>query len=183
MWRLLSLTLESRKFLTEVLGIPSVAADPASYIRGRPGADAIALWQSLEHLPNPWSVIEAAAATLNRGGILAIATPNPQSSQARFFRTAWAHLDAPRHLWLIPPEVVTAYAKESGLELALLTSADAGSQGWHEFGWVESIGVLARGKPWVGQARALGRVAARLTSPFELRRGRGASYTAILRRP
>ncbi|GIT65471.1 MAG: hypothetical protein Ct9H300mP23_10980 [Nitrospinota bacterium] len=43
-----------------------------------------------------------------------MAAPNPQAWQFHIMGKLWPHLDAPRHLYLLPAEVLTEYAKTLG---------------------------------------------------------------------
>jgi len=38
--------------------------------------DVITLWHVIEHLPNPWEILDAVYASLKPGGVLALASPN-----------------------------------------------------------------------------------------------------------
>ena len=85
--------------------------------------DVVAMWQVIEHLPNPREVLAAAAGSLAPGGVVVIATPNPAAFQFRVFGPRWTHLDAPRHLFLISAPTLSGVGRELGLETALLTTA------------------------------------------------------------
>jgi 2-polyprenyl-3-methyl-5-hydroxy-6-metoxy-1,4-benzoquinol methylase len=72
------------RYLQEVVGVRAIRSDaPAQVLTGLPSARAIVLWHVLEHLPHPWETLSAAAATLEAGGVLALAMPNPDSLQLR----------------------------------------------------------------------------------------------------
>lgn len=70
--------------------LENVPLAPASF-------DAIVLWHVLEHVRNPVETLEIAAKLLCPGGVLALAVPNFGSWQAQLFKSAWFHLDLPRH--------------------------------------------------------------------------------------
>ena len=59
--------------------------------------NAIIFWHALEHFPSPEKTVAQAAEWLKPGGLLAVAVPNLESLQARFFGRYWFHLDIPRH--------------------------------------------------------------------------------------
>jgi SAM-dependent methyltransferase len=174
------------EFLERVVGVRAVkSADAASTLATLDGYDAIALWHVIEHLADPWETLEAARQRLKPGGVLVIATPNPASFQFRLFGRYWAHLDAPRHLELIPVDRLIRWADGAGLTVARKTTTDPGGLGWNLFGWVESLANL-----WArlsGRRRTptlLGRVCSRLMRPIERGSGfNGATYTLVLRRP
>lgn len=124
------------KFLSDVVGVSVInSTDICSRLNEATLYDVIALWHVIEHLPDPLAVIKAASEKLNPDGILIIATPNPKSLQFKIFHRFWAHLDAPRHLTLIPPAVLTKVAESQGLETALVTTRDEGSVNFSRYNW------------------------------------------------
>lgn len=86
--------------------------------------DVVGLWHSIEHMPKPWELIEAAANAVAPGGVLVIAAPNPLSAQMRVLRDKWLHLDAPRHLHLLPASAYEEIGKQAGLETVECTTND-----------------------------------------------------------
>lgn len=111
--------------------------------------DVIGLWHSIEHIPEPWKVIDAAAKALNPGGLLVIAAPNPQSAQFKVFKENWYHLDAPRHLHLIPATTYEQIGKDNGLRTLTLTCDDQlgcilDQSGWdyETHRWVKHVPIL-----------------------------------------
>jgi SAM-dependent methyltransferase len=59
--------------------------------------DAIALWDVIEHLPNPRETIEHAHAWLAPGGLIAISTGDVASLSARLHRADWSLMTPPWH--------------------------------------------------------------------------------------
>jgi SAM-dependent methyltransferase len=59
--------------------------------------DAVLFQHSLEHVVEPAQDLARARALLRDGGVLAVSVPNFGSWQRRAFRSAWLHLDLPRH--------------------------------------------------------------------------------------
>jgi 2-polyprenyl-3-methyl-5-hydroxy-6-metoxy-1,4-benzoquinol methylase len=95
------------RFLNDVVGIKTVCeADVATALRQAKPYNAIVLWHVLEHLPDPWKALEAVAQALLPGGVVVIASPNTEALQFRVFRRFWAHIDAPRHIQLIPRKLI-----------------------------------------------------------------------------
>lgn len=172
------------EFLRAQLGVNALqASDPAIALAKVAPPDVIALWHVFEHLRDPWSVLEAAARALRPGGVLVIATPNPSAFQFAVFGRRWTHLDAPRHVHLIPAALLAERAAKYGLEPLLATTRDEGSLGWNSFGWRFSLATLA-GAPLAKRAlRFAGRLVAPLFAPIEKREGRGSAYTAVFRKP
>lgn len=145
--------------------------------------DVITLWHNIEHLTDPWAVLGTAVQHLAHGGVLVISTPNPDSLQFRLFRKNWVHLDAPRHLLLLPPRVLTQFLVGHGMTLEHVTTSDPDSRLMTEGGWGQSIGHAIAG---YGAGR---RVIKRLLKmvravlwPLERLLGRGAGYTAVYRK-
>lgn len=171
-------------FLEEKLGVPTKRSDdPSGALRNSGPYDAIALWQVIEHLPDPREVVAAAAAALSPGGILALAAPNPDSLQLRLLGSRWTHVDAPRHLHLIPIPALVALAAQNGLEVALATTNDASARGWNLFGWRESLASMTRRPRLARLLRVAGSLITVGVVPVERTGLRGATYTLVFRRP
>lgn len=171
------------RFLREVAGVAAIeTSDPAAALRQQKPYNAIVLWQVAEHLPNLWAVLDAAARALLPNGILLVATPNPESFQFRVLRSYWAHLDAPRHVMLVPPGLLTQHMQAAGLTPEFLTHTDRGSLGWNRFGWRVSLAHILGVNPNSYPLRALGLAISWLMLPLERTGGRGAAYTAVFRK-
>jgi 2-polyprenyl-3-methyl-5-hydroxy-6-metoxy-1,4-benzoquinol methylase len=170
-------------FLNSQIGVRAICStDEAAALEQAGVPDVIALWHVFEHLRDPWRLLAAAAARLAPGGLLLIATPNPNSWQFRLFGPRWTHVDAPRHVHLIPAELLRRRAEALGLEELLCTTTDPGSIGWNTFGWSWSLasfvpaGILRRA------VRFGARLLAPLAAPIERREGAGSAYTAVFRK-
>lgn len=170
-------------FLRDELGHAVIESDdPAAVLAVGRQYDAICLWQSIEHIPRFWNVIEKATGALKPGGIFVISTPNPVSFQARLMGRRWPHADAPRHLFLIPPNWFDRAAQRSGLRPVMTTTRDEGSLGLNYYGWFLWVRNLAAG--YLSERRISG-LAAMLAKRFswrEHREGAGCSYVAILKK-
>ncbi|HUR86502.1 MAG TPA: methyltransferase domain-containing protein [Solirubrobacteraceae bacterium] len=169
--------------LRAMLGIEVVeSAAPQDALRTLTPLRAVAAWHVLEHLPDPWALVDAAADALEPGGVLIVATPNPAAFGLRVLGGRWPHVDAPRHLFLIPHETLAAHARGVGLEPVELTHADPGGRRWNTFGWHYALrrpGI----SPLADHAALLaGRAIAAALAPVERRGMRGAAYTMVLRR-
>lgn len=171
-------------FLERELGVRTVRSDdPASALDAAGQFDVIALWQVLEHLPDPRRTLAAAARALAPGGVLALAAPNPESLQFRVFGSRWTHIDAPRHLFLVPLRTVVRLGAEYGLEAVLETTSDASARGWNAFGWRESLAGFTHEPRLARALRMAGSLSTLLVAPVERRAYRGATYTLLMRRP
>jgi 2-polyprenyl-3-methyl-5-hydroxy-6-metoxy-1,4-benzoquinol methylase len=171
------------RFLRERVGVKVFeAVDPEGPMSTSGPYDVIAMWQVFEHLPDPWAVLRAAAATLKDGGIVVIATPNPESLQRQIWGTRWTHFDAPRHLALVPLEVLRSEGEKVGLQLVHATTTDAGSLGWNAFGWAYSMAGLTPRPALQGLLKLAGRLISLPFRPIEQSGWRGACYTAVLKK-
>jgi SAM-dependent methyltransferase len=166
--------------LREVAGVEAInSAAPHQVIATLPPSCAIVMWHVIEHLRRPWEVIERAAANLQDGGVLALATPNPGALQFRLLRRRWAHLDAPRHLFLIPHDTLERRCEELGLELVSVTTADAAGRHWNRFGWEYALRRAPRSRPSTRAGALLAAAVARATAPIERRGFNGCAYTSF----
>ncbi len=170
------------RFLEQVVGIQAHLARDVGPALGKLGQfDVIALWHSLEHLPDPWLVLDALPEHLARDGLLAIATPNPGSLQFRVFGKRWIHLDAPRHVNLIPPGLLEQRLARQGMRRLHFSSEDQGARECNLLGWIASVKTSI---PRSHRHRLVS-FAWRLTIPLSRlieRDPYGAAYTAVFSR-
>lgn len=171
--------------LLQRCGIDAIqSVDPARSLRelGRK-FDVIGLWHSIEHLPRPWEVIQAAARALNPGGLLVVAAPNPESAQFRLFGKHWVHLDAPRHIHFLPISLIDAIAGKEGLVTLERTTDDQLAQEIDTYGLnfeIRRRGWRSKDLPlrmvnWMNRTiRSLSRSGAPLN---------GGGYTVIMQNP
>ena len=171
-------------FLTTKLGIRAIkSADECAALNEVSNPDVIAMWHVIEHLRDPWSLLARAAERLAPGGIMVVATPNAEAIQFGVFGRRWTHVDAPRHIHLIPPALLRAKLTELGLEELVVTTRDPGSLGWNRFGWGFSLANFTGFAASRRLLRLIGCVPALLFSPVERREGKGSAYTAIFKKP
>lgn len=113
-------------FLNQVVGITAIqSSDPAQAMDTMPGRfDVIVFWHSLEHLKSPWRIIATAAQRLAPGGILVVGIPNIDSYDFSILRSAWQHLDAPRHLSFYTARGLQKVCTENGLRTLDLVTND-----------------------------------------------------------
>lgn len=144
--------------------------------------DVIALWHVIEHLPDPWALLRNAAAKLRPGGIIVIAAPNPDAWQFKFMGAAWPHIDAPRHLYLLPRHTIAEFAGQFGLSMIHASTDDEDARSWNRFGWQRLL-MNACPEKWTERAAfVLGWMLSVAMSPLDRRPGAGSAYTLVLRK-
>jgi len=169
-------------FLERTVGVRAIrSAGPEAVLARLPPSRVIAMWHVLEHLEHPGRVLEAAAANLEPGGLLAIAVPNPHALGFRVLRGRWAHLDAPRHLCLVPHATLVERARTLGLELVTTVTDDPFARHCNRFAWEYGL----RRRPAVGSSPTpvvrASQVLEKLLAPVERTGLRGSAYTVLFR--
>lgn len=171
-------------FLREVVGVEAVnTVDVAAALAGAEPCNAVVLWNVLEHLIDPWAILDAAVARLLPGGILAISAPNPQSLQFRILGRYWYHLDAPRHVALVPAPLLMRHMQATGMETVLAVTEDMGGQGLDRMGWQASLMKISTQPLLKYLMRKIGGLAAMLLKPLDRRDWLGSTYTIVFRKP
>ena len=79
--------------------------------------DAVTLWQVLEHIGDPVSMLRRAHDLLRPGGLLIASVPNIEGLSAVLTRERWWGLDVPRHLVHYTPATLRRVVSASGLRV------------------------------------------------------------------
>lgn len=79
--------------------------------------DLITMWNSLEHVHSPRTVLEEARRLLAPGGQLVVAVPNIDSLAFRWFGPCWYGLDLPRHLSHFAPWTLHLLLERAGFRV------------------------------------------------------------------
>ncbi|HEY4428072.1 MAG TPA: class I SAM-dependent methyltransferase [Solirubrobacteraceae bacterium] len=170
----------SVEYLEDVVEVKAIqSSQPEQVLAALPPSRAVVMWHSIEHLPRPWDVLRSAAANLEPGGVLAIATPNPDSLQFRLLGARWAHLDAPRHLFLIPARALERQAEELGLRRVLIATGDPSGRHWNRFGWEHALRRHPARRPSTPATRALSLLITQVLRPVETLGLNGSAYTSV----
>jgi 2-polyprenyl-3-methyl-5-hydroxy-6-metoxy-1,4-benzoquinol methylase len=78
--------------------------------------DAVTMSHSVEHVPDPITVLSEARRILRSGGRLSVATPNTRSMLHQEFGQHWFALDPPRHLYLFNRDALADALRKAGFE-------------------------------------------------------------------
>ena len=122
-------------FAREKFGL-DVTSEDLNDLPAVPTYDLIILFNVLEHLSNPIALLKACSERLNQGGKIIINVPNFKSTQARFSKELWLHLDPPRHLFHFSPESLQKLLSNIGMKGHSFSFV---SLEHDPFGWVESL--------------------------------------------
>lgn len=171
--------------LMQRVGIDAVqTSEPAATLaESGKSYDVIGLWHSIEHIPDPQRMIETAARAVRPGGILLIATPNPDSAQFRLLKNKWWGLDAPRHLHLAPMSFYEKIGRANGLKVVHRTTDDELARQLNKIGWNWELQRQVRGT--IG-LRSLVRLPLwRVFEKLYRKPGTfdGSAYTLVMQRP
>ena len=144
-----------------------------------PGSfDVITMWQSLEHVHNPLSVLRAAYELLIPGGKLILAVPNFECLTAEWFGDNWYGLDLPRHLTHFTPRTLEEMLQTAGYRVTTL-------RGWVHADWLRSSAEQARvaGAGGLSTNLLLWKPLSKFVAWTSYLRGRADSVMAIAERP
>ena len=174
---------ECCEFLNRVIGINAIQSDnPVEALEHEKPYDVIALWHVIEHLPDVWPTLETVYEKLKPGGIVILASPNPDAFQFRIMGRFWPHLDAPRHVTLIPMRLLIRKFESLEMKLELHTTKDGESAALNRFGWKHCFTRMAsKGRSnkiyrWIGNALA------HLFKSFDSVEGKGSAYIIVFRK-
>lgn len=80
--------------------------------------DVVTLWDVLEHVPRPVTVLRRATALLKPGGRIYLSTPDISSLVAKLLGSRWHHLDPMQHLTLFSRSALARLCRRVGLAVA-----------------------------------------------------------------
>jgi 2-polyprenyl-3-methyl-5-hydroxy-6-metoxy-1,4-benzoquinol methylase len=130
---------ECCRFLQDVVGVNATCSNNVPLALEDKGQyDVIALWHVIEHFAEPWKVLDSLVNHLRPNGIIVISAPNPDSFQFKLFGRLWVHLDAPRHVSLMPVAWLTRFLEERGVRKIMVTTTDPDGRTLNKSGWIQS---------------------------------------------
>jgi SAM-dependent methyltransferase len=83
----------------------------------RDSVDCVAMWDVIEHLPDPRATLEAAFAWLRPGGVLGLSTGDVESLTARLHGRDWALMTPPWHQYYFSRRTMRRLLADVGFEL------------------------------------------------------------------
>ena len=152
---------------------------PIAALRALPAARVISMWHSLEHLRAPGEMLAVAAERLQPDGVLALGVPNPRSLQFRLLGSRWAHLDAPRHLCLMPESALTSQLNSLGVRPLAAMTGDPFGVICSIHGWTYALRRRPARAESPKAAIHAGRLLTRALGPIEHPRRQGPALTLL----
>ena len=116
-WETVGLEVSETAARTVVAEHP-VLVGPLSAFQVGPRFDAVTLWDVLEHVPDPTTMVREASRLLKPGGVVAMTMPNVGGTESLAFRSGWRYydLDAYGHLFHLGPRHLSWLLECAGLE-------------------------------------------------------------------
>lgn len=179
------------RFLNEVVGVRAInSSDPVDALQHLEAYDVIALWHVIEHLPDPWLTLDVIYTKLKPGGVLIISSVNPNAFQFRILGRYWLHLDAPRHVMLIPIKLLADKLESLGARVEMMTTTDAGTLACNTGGWgfffVHTCTQRFTNKMVLSILRPvmnlIGKAVSSLADSIEQSKDLGSAYTMVFRK-
>jgi SAM-dependent methyltransferase len=82
--------------------------------------DLVTMWHVLEHLHDPLATLSQCRRVLKPGGVLMVEVPNVSSLCSGIFRSYWAPLEAPRHLYQFTSATLRTLLVTAGFQVRRL---------------------------------------------------------------
>ena len=138
----------------------------------------------MQHLQDLRGFASAASKAL-RGpnSVVIVSAPNPESWSFKIFGRYWVHLDAPRHLTLIPLQALDKLMADQGLKRISCVFDDPVGLQLNRMGWQSSLMNLS-GSRKVREILLirLGRLLSIAMAIFDRISGSGAAYTVAYKK-
>ena len=85
--------------------------------------DLVAMLLTIEHLPDPKSVLRSVHRLLKSGGVLIVGTHDAEGLWPRLIVARWRHYSMPEHVYYFSRRTLTRMLADVGLEAFLVTEA------------------------------------------------------------
>jgi 2-polyprenyl-3-methyl-5-hydroxy-6-metoxy-1,4-benzoquinol methylase len=102
---------------SKTLGLEVQTGDFESVAYPEKHFDAITMWHSLEHFPDPKKIIRKVRKLLKDEGLLMIGLPNFSSLDQKLFKESWNGLEIPLHAYHFTPRSIQYLLEETGFEI------------------------------------------------------------------
>jgi 2-polyprenyl-3-methyl-5-hydroxy-6-metoxy-1,4-benzoquinol methylase len=169
--------------LAEKLGVRAICTDrPEDVLATLRVSSAVVMWHAIEHVARPWELLRRSVENLAPGGVVALSTPNPDSLQFWLLGRYWTHVDAPRHLQLIPLAALRRKLAELGMRLVHVTTSDPVGRVLNRSGWEAALRRHPARRSTTMNTLHAARALTCALMPIETRGLRGAAYTAVFAR-
>lgn len=167
------------QFMNDTIGVKAICTpDPELVLDHIEAYNVVTFWHVLEHLPNWQNVLHSSVKSLLPQGIIVVALPNPDALQFRLLKRYWWHLDAPRHLQLIPISLLVSYMSSLNMETVLFTTTDNGSLNYTLHSWIMSLRNVI---PVRGMGIA-GKILTKILEPIETVGLNGSCYLVVFQK-
>ena len=115
-FNVLAIEPDKRAMKTSISKTVNTVSD-LKILKDKEGFNTITLWHVLEHIPDPHKIITELKLHLGKKGIMFIAAPNLNSHDSLYYKSNWAALDVPRHLWHFTSPGLQMLMQKAGFEL------------------------------------------------------------------
>lgn len=124
-WHGCGVELETKSYeLARAQGVNVYNAELSELAFPANSFSAVTMWQVIEHVHSPRSLIAEIARILKPGGVLALSTPNIKGIGWRLLRGEWGAVEPQVHLHLFHPAGLARLINDSGLKTRLLRTLD-----------------------------------------------------------
>lgn len=163
------------------INVKQTSEPSVELISMKDSVDVIVAWHVIEHLADLRNFISSVRTALrNPYGVVVFSAPNPNSWSFKIFKKYWVHLDAPRHLTLMPLEALDKLMMNEGFIRATSIYNDLTGIQLNRMGWQNSFINLSNDPLFKKYFLSiLGRILSILMNVFDKLPGRGAAYTAV----
>jgi len=125
---------------SERLGVP-IDVGEVTHLDRVEHRDAVAFWDVIEHTPDPRAFLDAVAAMVEPGGVVALSCPYFDSIAARVMGRRWWTLKPHKHIWHFTVPGLRRLLDETGLEVVKVVRNPLAAA---NFSRLDSIVVIAR---------------------------------------
>lgn len=108
--------------------------------------DVVIFNHSLEHIQNPFGVLQVTSNLLFEEGVCIIRTPVVPSYFWHYYKTRWVQIDAPRHFFIYSPKSMSILAGEANLAVEKVIYDSYMFDFWGSEEYVRNIPLVSSGK-------------------------------------